>query len=115
MTYLHILYLFHFTDNRNENDGTGKNFDTLLRICNTYKILNMTFSKFYDPSEHLAADKVTVLFKGKIIFTQCIPKEHKCFSIQIHKLHNSTGHIYDVKALGEGQITHNKVTELTSK
>ena len=74
----------------------------------------MPFSKFYNHSEHLAADEVAVLFKGRVIFTQCISKEHKCFSIQIDKLHNSTGHIY-VKVLGEGQTTHDKVRELTSK
>jgi hypothetical protein len=61
---LHILYLFHFTDNKNEVDGTGKNSDTLLKIFIVFKILNMIFSKFYNPSEHLAADEVTALFKG---------------------------------------------------
>jgi hypothetical protein len=106
---------FHFTGNKNEADGRGKNFDTLLIICNVFKILNMIFSKFYNSSEHLAADDVIVLFKGKVIFTQCIPKEHKSFSIQIHKPHNSTGHVYDVKLLVEGQTIHDTVTELTSK
>jgi hypothetical protein len=74
-------------------DGTGKNFDTLPKICNVFKNINMPFSKFYNHSEHLAADEVAVLFKGRVIFTQCISKEHKCFSIQIHKLHNSTTHL----------------------
>jgi len=48
-TYLHILKLLHFTDNRNEDDGRGKNFDTLLKICNVFKILNMIFFKILQP------------------------------------------------------------------
>ena len=41
------------------------------------EILNMTFSKFYSPSQYLAVDAVIVLFKGKVIFWQYIPKKHE--------------------------------------
>ena len=34
----------------------------------------MNFSKFYNPSEHLAVDEVIVKFKGRIVFKQYIPK-----------------------------------------
>jgi hypothetical protein len=39
-----------------------------------FDILNDTNAKSYNPSEHLAVDEVTVLFKGRVIFKQCISK-----------------------------------------
>jgi hypothetical protein len=35
----------------------------------------MTFSKFYGPSEHLTTDEGIVLYKGRVIFQQYIPKK----------------------------------------
>jgi len=35
---------------------------------NMFEILNMTFSKFYSPSEHLAADEV-IIFSEKGAFS----------------------------------------------
>jgi hypothetical protein len=55
-------------------------------------ILNKAFSKFHSPSEHVAADKYIVLFKGNIVFKQYIPKWHKLFGIKIYKLYDSTGY-----------------------
>jgi hypothetical protein len=95
--YLHILHFLHFTDNKNEPDRKGKNFDRLWKIQNLFEILNSTFSKFYNPSEHLAVDKVIVLYKGRVIFKQYIPKKHKHFGIKIYKLCDETGYTYDAK------------------
>jgi len=39
--------------------------------------LNKAYAKFYNPSEHLAVDKVMVKFKGGVIFRQYIPKKRK--------------------------------------
>jgi len=66
--YLHILRYLHFTDNRNEPDGTDENFDRPWKIRDLFEILNATFSKFYNPSENLTIDEVIVSFKGKVIF-----------------------------------------------
>jgi hypothetical protein len=49
-------------------------------------MLNNIHSKYYAPSEHLAVDEVTVLFKRWVIIKQYIPKEHKRFGIKIYKL-----------------------------
>jgi len=46
--YLHTLQFTHFTNNRN--------------------VADRRFSKFYNPSENLPIDQVTVLFKGRVIF-----------------------------------------------
>ena len=55
------------------------------------------FSKFYNPSENLAIDKVIVSFKERVIFKQYIPKKCKHFGIRIFKLCDSTGYTYDMK------------------
>jgi len=54
--------------------------------------LNRTFTKFYNSSENLVIDEVTVLCTGRVIFRQYMPKKHKCFGIKIYKLYNPTGY-----------------------
>jgi hypothetical protein len=54
--------------------------------------------KYYNPSEHLAVDKVTVFFIGRLSFKQYTPKRHKRFSIKIFKLCDSTVYTYDMNA-----------------
>jgi hypothetical protein len=44
--YLHILCYLQFVDNRNEPDGTDKNFDRLWKTRNVFEIVNGTFSRF---------------------------------------------------------------------
>jgi hypothetical protein len=61
-TYLHILRFLHFVDNRNEIDKMDENYDRLWKIQDVFEILNKTFSKFYNPSKHLAIDKVVIFF-----------------------------------------------------
>jgi len=43
----------------------------------------------------VAVDKVTVIFKGRVIFRQYIPKKRISFSIKIHKLYDESGYAYD--------------------
>jgi hypothetical protein len=37
---------------------------------------------------------IIVLFKGRVIFKQYIPKKHKCFGVKIYKLCNMAGYTY---------------------
>jgi hypothetical protein len=121
--YLHVLSCVHFTENRNEPNRRDKNYDRLWKIQNLFEILNNTFSKFYNPSENLAIDKV-VSFKGRVVFKQCIPKKRKRFGFKIFKLCDSTGYTYVMKVyLGKDRqrttqhltATHVTATELTRK
>jgi hypothetical protein len=122
--YFHILRFLHFTDNRNAGDWADKNFDRLWKLRNLFEILNKTFSKFYNPSEYLAVDDVIVLFKGRVVFRQYIPKKHKHYGIKLYKLCDSTGYTYDMKVyLGRDdqptprhlRAPHATVRELTRK
>jgi hypothetical protein len=87
----------HFSDNDNESDKNDENYDRLWKTREVFDMLNVTYSKFYNPSEHLAIDKVIVLFKGKAAFKQYIPKKHKRFGIKIYKLCDRTGYKYDME------------------
>ena len=73
--YLHILRFLHFTDNKKVRDTKDENSDRFWKIRNLFDILNDKFSKFYNPSEHLAVDEVIVKFKGRVIFQQYVPKK----------------------------------------
>jgi len=66
--YLHIFCVLRFTGNSNEPDVTDENSGRLQKMQHLFEIINKIFSKFYSPYEHLAVDKVTVLFKGRVIF-----------------------------------------------
>jgi hypothetical protein len=70
--------------------------------------LKDAYAKFYSPSEHLAMDEVTGLFKGRVNFKQYIPTKHKNLGIKIYKLCNITGYTCDNKNLpGKGQAKFN--------
>jgi len=90
--YCQILRFLHFMDNnRNGDDRTD---DRLWKIRDLFEIIRTNFSKFYNPSEHLAVDEVIVKFKGRVLFIQYIPKKRKRFGITMFKLCNSTSVIY---------------------
>jgi hypothetical protein len=52
------------------------NYDSLWELTHIFDLLNDACSKYYTDSEYLAVEEVTVLFKGRIIFKQYIPKRH---------------------------------------
>ena len=100
--YCHVLRFLHFTDN-NRNGG-----DRLWKIRDLFEIISTNFSKFYNPSEHLAVDEVIVKFKGRVLFKQYIPKKRKRFGIKMFKLCDSTGYTYDMNVyLGRDKGRHN--------
>jgi len=118
--YCHILRFLLFTDNN--RNGVDRTDDRLWKIRDLFEIVRMNFSKFYNSSEHLAVDEVTVKFKGRIVFKQYIPKKCKRFGIKVFKLCDSTGYTCDMNVyLGKDRqrtaqhltATHNTVANLT--
>jgi len=71
--YYHILRILHFTDNN--RNGVDRRADGLWKIQDLFEIIRTNFSKFYNPTEHLAVDEVIVKFKGRIVFEQYIPPQ----------------------------------------
>ena len=56
--------------------------------------------------EHHAVDDVIVLYKGRVVFWQYIPKKHKRFYMKIYKLCNSLGYTYDMSVFWGKQRQH---------
>jgi hypothetical protein len=73
-TTLHI-FLPQYSDK--EIDHNDENYDRLWKIREMFDMLNVAYSKFYNPSERSAIDEVIIRFKGRVVFKQCIPKKHK--------------------------------------
>jgi hypothetical protein len=75
-----------------------------------------TYAEFHSPSEHLAVDKVIVLFKGRVVFKQYVPKKHKCFCIKIYELCIVIGYTYDMSIyLGNDWQNATQIITVTHK
>jgi len=57
---------------------------------NISDMLNDAYAEYYSPTEHIPVDQV-MLFKGRVVFKQYIPKKNKRFGIKIYKLCLSKG------------------------
>jgi len=84
-TFLHILHFLHFTGN-SERPNEGEEYDRLWKLRTVFDKLNEAYTKFYNPSEHLALDEVNVKFKDRVIFRQYIPKERKVWHQNLQTL-----------------------------
>jgi len=71
--FLHIQCFLHFADNSQRPDK-GEEYDRLWKLRTFFDKVNEAYPKFYNPSELLAVDKLTVKFKCGVIFRPYIPK-----------------------------------------
>jgi hypothetical protein len=60
-----------------ERSGVARTDNRLWKIQDLFEIITVNFSKFYNPSEHLAVDEVIVKFKGRVVCKQFIPPPQK--------------------------------------
>jgi len=79
--------------------------------------LNNKFCELYNLTEHLAVNEVIVLYKGRVVFQQYIPKKHKRFGIKIYKLSYSLGYTHDIgkqqqHATAQMRATHGMVLQV---
>jgi hypothetical protein len=56
-----------------------------------------------------------VLFKGRVVFKQYVPKNHKCFGIKIYKLCDSKGCTYNMTVYLGKDRTHATDTMTATK
>ena len=75
--FIHILRFLHFENNDNPPNRDDPHYDRLWKIRNIFDTLNNKFCELYNPTGDLAVNEVFVLFKGRVIFRQYIPKKHK--------------------------------------
>jgi len=86
---------------------------TLWKLRTVSDKLNKAYAKFYNPSEHLAVDKVIVKFKGRVFCRQYIPKKRIYFSIKIYKLYDESGYTYDMRVY-LGRDSHSATDNMTA-
>jgi len=72
--FSHKLHFLHFAGNSQRHDKSEE-YDWLWTLRTVSDTLNKAYTKFYNPSKHLAVDEVIVKFKGRVIFRQCIPNK----------------------------------------
>jgi len=86
--------------------------------------LNDSYAKYYSLTDHLAVDEIILLFKGRVIFKQNIPKKHKQFGIKLYKLCDSKLYTNNItvcackdrkRVTTSMTATHVTVTELTAR
>ena len=92
--FSHILIFLYFSDIKNEPDKTDENYDQLWKMRAIFDKLRNSYVNYYVPTEKLAGDEISVLFKGRVNFKQHIPKKHKRFGIKLYKPCDSKGYAY---------------------
>src|SRR5215469_3078438 len=111
--FFHILRFLHFEDNDTPPSRDNPDYDRLWKIRKFFDTLSNKFCEMYNPTEHLAVYEVIVLYKGRVIFRQYIPKKRKRFGIKIYKLCDSLGYTYDMSVYLGKQRQH-ATTEITA-
>jgi len=111
------------SDNKNKPDETDESYDRFWKIA-IFGKLSDSYSTYYSPNEHTVVDEIIVLFKGRVIFKQYVPKKQKWFGINFYKLRDANGYIYNTRvysgkdrkcALGTMTATHANVTGLIAR
>jgi hypothetical protein len=75
-----------------DRPNQDEEYDRPWKIKTVFDTLNQAYANFYNLSERLAMDKVTVKFKGRVIFRQYISKKRECLDIRIYKLCDESGY-----------------------
>jgi len=79
-----------------------KNYDRLWKMRTIFDKQDYAYSKYYNPTEHLALNEIIVLFKVTLVCKNwsCIPKKrHKRFGIKLCMLCDFKGFIYTITVL----------------
>jgi len=98
--FIHILRFLHFENNDDPD------YDRLWKIRKISDTLNNTFCELYNPTEHLAVDEVIMLYKGRAVFRQYIPKKHKRFGIKnLQTLRLSGLHLWYARVFRQTKTT----------
>jgi hypothetical protein len=89
--------------------GVSPKYETYLEFLNT------AFSKLYNPPKNLVTEEVTVVFKGRVVFRQYIPKRHRRFGIKIYNLWDCTGYTCGMKVYKQRKAQDLTATYATAK
>jgi hypothetical protein len=62
---------------KKKTDKNDRNYDRLWKMWDMFEMISNACMKYYNPSEHLAVDKVIDLFNGRAVFKQSPPPPPK--------------------------------------
>lgn len=57
----------------------------MWKLRTLFDVLNDSYARFYNPSEHLAVHEDILLFKGRVIFKKYIPKSINVLALSFIK------------------------------
>lgn len=96
-----ILGALHFVDNDIPSEDRGNKINPVLRL------LTQRFAAVYQPKKHIAIDETLLLYKGRLIFKQYIPKKRARFGMKGYVLAESdSGYVFRY-SLYEGKDREN--------
>jgi hypothetical protein len=64
------VILLNFCNNTDQLDKNDEDFGRLWKIMTLFDNLDNSYAKFYNLSEHQAAEEIIMFYKGQIIFKQ---------------------------------------------
>jgi len=91
--FFHILRFLHFENNEDPPNYDDPDYDRLWKIRKIFDTLNNKFCELCKPTEHLAVDEVIVLYEGRVVFRQYIPKKQKVWHQNLETLLPSGPHL----------------------
>ena len=103
--FFHILRFLHFENNDDSPNHDNPDYDRLWIIRNIFDKLNNKFCEMYNPTEHLAVDEVIVLYKGRVVFGQYIPKKQKIWHQNLQTLWLAGLHLWYKRVFRQTKAT----------
>jgi hypothetical protein len=73
----HTILKHRYETGHIQPDMTDENSNSLCKMRNMFEILNMIFSKFYSPSEHLAVEEVFFPPRERVFSENTFPTTQK--------------------------------------
>lgn len=91
--YLLIMRCLHFTANL---PNTHQNMDRLYKIRPILNYFTEKMRTVYYPNKNLSLDESMVLWKGRLLFRQYMPKKRHKYGIKIYMLTEDDGMVLDM-------------------
>ncbi|KAF8785039.1 PiggyBac transposable element-derived protein like [Argiope bruennichi] len=90
-----LMKFLHFTNNATI-DTSNHPQPGLRKIYEVYEALNRKFKSSYIPECEVTVDESLLLYKGRLVFKQYLPKKKSKFGVKFYQLcESSTGYIWN--------------------
>ncbi|XP_050516259.1 piggyBac transposable element-derived protein 4-like [Diabrotica virgifera virgifera] len=105
--YLLIMRCLHFAENVKENEPVP--VDRLYKVRPLLDHFNNKMKTVYYPGKYLSLDESMILWKGKLVFKQYLPKKRHKYGVKLYMLTEADSTILDIHIYaGAGDATAGK-------